>query len=281
MLSPDFTLTTTATVDANGHASWFIFKDSALLVRVDGDQHFLPSSSPILTASHHEYLCVGNYKNIPCLTVDVTRATDLTPPDGLAFMPLRECHGHLDHALMRIACRALQLLEWKKSSLFCGRCGTANDFPPEEHVAKCPACEALAYPRLSPAMMVLIRRERQILLARSPHFRPGVYSALAGFVEPGETVEETIHREIFEEVGVKVSSVMYFGSQSWPFPHSLMLAFVADYESGDIVVDGIEIEDAQWFDIDALPLLPFPASISHRLITDVVAAMRADAALDS
>jgi NAD+ diphosphatase len=143
-----------------------------------------------------------------------------------------------------------------------------------ERSRECPACGLGAYPRVAPAIMALIRRgPDEVLLARSPRFPPGMYSALAGFVEPGETLEQCLEREVLEEVGVQVENVRYFASQPWPFPHSLMIAFVADWKSGEISVDPLEIEAAQWFKICSLPPLPNPISISRRLIDAVVAEM--------
>ena len=135
---------------------------------------------------------------------------------------------------------------------------------------QCPSCGLLTYPRISPAVMVLIRRGDELLLARSPHFRSGMYSALAGFVEAGETVEHAAVREVREEVGIEIANLRYFRSQPWPFPDSLMLAFFADYAGGEITPDPAEIAEAGWFPIDALPTLPDPVSIARRLIDAAV-----------
>ncbi|MFH0966628.1 MAG: NAD(+) diphosphatase, partial [Methanobacteriota archaeon] len=136
----------------------------------------------------------------------------------------------------------------------------------------CPSCGLITFPRLSPAIIVRITDGDRILLARSPHFPSHMYSVLAGFIEPGESLEATIHREVFEEVGVRVSDLRYFGSQPWPFPDSLMIGFTARYVSGDITCDGVEIEDAQWFTRDQMPELPGILSISRALIDDFLAA---------
>lgn len=138
----------------------------------------------------------------------------------------------------------------------------------------CAQCEVHHYPRLSPSMIVLVAREDELLLARSPRFVSGVYSTLAGFVEPGESVEQCVSREVHEEVGVAVANVRYVGSQGWPFPHSLMLGFHADFAGGEIVMQAEEIEDAGWFHIDALPPLPAPRSIARYLIDLYVAQRR-------
>jgi NAD+ diphosphatase len=144
-----------------------------------------------------------------------------------------------------------------------------------ERARECPACGLVAYPRIAPAVMCLVTRERAILLARSPRFPPGMYSALAGFVEPGESLEQCLAREVLEETGVRIANARYFASQPWPFPHSLMIAFVADYAGGEITPAPGEIEDAQWFRLDALPKLPNRISIARRLIDGVVAELGA------
>ncbi|XLM19642.1 NAD(+) diphosphatase, partial [Chromobacterium piscinae] len=154
---------------------------------------------------------------------------------------------------VQAAARAAQLRQFLRNHRFCGHCATPLAVSADQLGRHCPSCGQVYYPRISPAMMVLVHRGRELLLARSPHFTPGVYSALAGFVEPGETLEECVHRETWEEVGIKVKNLRYAFSQSWPFPHSLMLAFTAEYDSGDIRPQEGEIEDAGWFDIDALP----------------------------
>src|SRR6266571_5044448 len=138
-----------------------------------------------------------------------------------------------------------------------------------ERSRECTGCGLVAYPRLAPAVMGLVRRGRELLLARSPRFPEGMYSALAGFVEPGETLEQCLEREVYEEVGIHVCKARYFASQPWPFPHSLMIAFFAEYDSGDLRADGAEIEDAKWFDVrnfENLPRLPARISIARRLI---------------
>jgi NAD+ diphosphatase len=167
--------------------------------------------------------------------------------------------------------RAIQIRRFIRSHRLCGACGTPLVAHAHDQGRSCPSCGEVFYPRVSPAMMLTITRGREILLARSPHFTPGVYSAIAGFVEPGETLEECVRRECFEELGVEVGELSYFGSQSWPFPHSLMLAFTAEYAGGTLTPQEGEIEDARWFSIDALPQLPAPLSIAHWLINRTVA----------
>ena len=182
----------------------------------------------------------------------------------------------LDDDHFALAGRALQLLQWDRDHRFCGRCGTPTTPRREERVRVCPACKLSAYPRVAPAVMALVHRENQILLARSPHFPPGMYSALAGFVEPGESLEQCLAREVAEEVGVQIRNTRYFASQSWPFPHSLMIAFVAEYAGGDIRIDDAEIAEARWFSVYDMPKLPSSVSIARRLIEATAARLRGD-----
>jgi NAD+ diphosphatase len=195
-------------------------------------------------------------------------------PAGWRATALRAAMLQFPEALMGLAGRAAMLLEWDRAHRFCGVCGTPTEVQAHERSRKCPACGHAAYPRLSPAMMVLVWRGRQLLLARSPHYVAGMFSALAGFVEPGESLEECVHREVAEEVGVQVRGLRYYGSQSWPFPHSLMVAYTAEWVGGEIVPQEDEIEAAGWFDIDALPGIPPRFSIAGHLIRDTVASMR-------
>ncbi|WP_319242894.1 NAD(+) diphosphatase [uncultured Propionivibrio sp.] len=208
-------------------------------------------------------LLVGDWQGAPCYAADV----DATPA-GLAgeLTGLREVFGVAGAEAFALAGRASLLLDWQRNHRHCGRCATPTVKRTTEFAMECPACGLLAYPRISPAVMVLVMRGDRLLLARSPHFRPGVFSALAGFVEAGETLEQCAVREVREEVGIEIANLRYFQSQPWPFPDSLMLAFFADYAGGTITPDPSEIEAADWFSLDALPSLPDPVSISRRLI---------------
>jgi NAD+ diphosphatase len=179
----------------------------------------------------------------------------------------------IDPALQHTILTAYHWIQWDKQSRYCGQCGSLLIAVDEATEKRCNHCEQSFFPRFSPAVLVAIKRDQQILLARSPHFKAGMYSAIAGFVDLGETAEMTIHREIKEEIGIQVTNVQYMGSQTWPFPDSLMLAFRADYLNGEIQIDHHEIEDAQWFHRNALPLLPGKASIARQLIDKVVVGM--------
>lgn len=191
-------------------------------------------------------------------------------PAPLESAGLRELFGMVVDEELGWASRAVQLAGFHQDHRFCGRCGSPAKPSSAEHARVCTGCGATVYPRLSPAVIVLVERGDACLFARSPHFPPGVYSAIAGFVEPGETAEHVVERELAEECGVAVTDIRYAGSQPWPFPHSLMLGFVATYAGGEVRVDGVEVEDAGWFRADALPPLPPPGSIARRLIEEFV-----------
>ncbi|THF89026.1 NAD(+) diphosphatase [Deinococcus sp. KSM4-11] len=194
--------------------------------------------------------------------------------DGFTSVPLRAAFGKLSEAQMGVAGYGAQLVDFVRTHRYCGRCATPLVESGHERSRTCPNCGLTVYPRVAPVAMVLIRRGEgaatELLLARGPHFAPGVYSALAGFVEPSETLEMAAHREVLEEVGVTVTEMTYVMSQPWPFPHSLMVGFDARYAGGDIVPQPGEIEDAQWFPVAGLPGLPGPFSIARQLIDRAV-----------
>jgi len=224
------------------------------------------------SAAARHYL--GTLAGVDCWALALPEA-----PPGWEPRPLRAAMMALAPPLSALAGRAAQVLEWDRSHRFCGVCGTPTELQPGERARICPACRHSSYPRLSPSMMALVWRPGEVLLARSPHFARGMYSALAGFVEAGESLEECVHREVAEEVAVRVDSLRYHGSQSWPFPHSLMVAFTARWTGGEIVPQPGEIEHAAWFPIDALPNIPPRFSIAGHLIRDTLAAMQAGGGL--
>ncbi|MBL8360292.1 MAG: NAD(+) diphosphatase [Rubrivivax sp.] len=225
----------------------------------------VPASFEALAAARH---FLGQLGGLDCWAMQLPEA-----PPGWRRLPLRAAMMQLGEPLMGLASRAAQVLEWDRTHAHCGVCGTPTERLEGERARRCPACGHTAYPRLSPAMMALVWREGEVLLARSPHYAPGVYSALAGFVEPGESLEDCVHREVAEEVGIRVADLRYYGSQSWPFPHSLMVAYSARWTGGEIVRQEAEIEDARWFPLDALPKVPPRFSIAGHLIADTVQAL--------
>ncbi|MEO5723626.1 MAG: NAD(+) diphosphatase [Ilumatobacteraceae bacterium] len=206
--------------------------------------------------------------SIGCWAIDVPAGRD--PSDGAA-LDLYSFFGRAGEQDWIAAGRAVQIAEWARTNRFCGRCGVPTEAQPNERAMKCPSCGLLAYPRVAPAMITLVTRgepgpEQEALLARGVQFRGPMYSCLAGFVEPGESLEGAVVREVREEVGFEVGNVRYQASQPWPFPHSLMVGFRADWAGGDIVCDPSEILDAQWFRRDSMPNIPPRISIARQLI---------------
>ncbi|MDA1083211.1 MAG: NAD(+) diphosphatase [Proteobacteria bacterium] len=189
---------------------------------------------------------------------------------SLVEYDLRHLMSTLNEAEMNLVGRANQLLHWLKSNTHCGYCGSLKIFHEKEEAMFCKCNNIMTYPTISPCVLALIKKDNQILLARNALFPEGLYSSLAGFIEVSETAEETVKREVYEEAGLKVTNIKYFGSQSWPFPSQLMLAYTCEYESGEIQVDGHEIVDAKWFDIDNLPNTPPSSTLSGLLINSYI-----------
>ena len=285
-----------AAPQGTGPALWFVFKADRLLVELgppsphpSGDLRVpsrpswarlpdplaLPKNNNLLWFEPARALYLGALGGVPCWATEAP-ADAGPPPPGHAWEGLRTLFSVLDDAHFALSGRALQLVDWDRTHQFCGRCGTPTLAKRDERVRTCPACRLSAYPRVAPAVMMLVRRGDELLLGRGPHFPAGMYSALAGFVEPGESLEQCVEREVAEEVGVRVSNIRYFASQSWPFPHSLMIAFVCDWESGDIKPQEGEIEAANWFKVLQLPKLPSRISIARRLIDAISAEMRGE-----
>jgi NAD+ diphosphatase len=254
----------------------FAFFDGKLVLTESAGDVLHPQVPELLEplASARHYLGLLDDADCWAFTLSVV-------PAGARAVPLRAAMMQFPEPLMALAGRAAQVIEWDRAHRFCGVCGTPTELHAQDRARTCPSCGHAAYPRISPAMMALVwrenGREKELLLARSPHYAPGMYSALAGFVEPGESLEDCVVREVAEEVGVRVKNLRYYGSQSWPFPHSLMVAYTAEWAGGEIVPQASEIEAADWFAIDALPNIPPRFSISGHLIRDTAALLRGSA----
>lgn len=252
------------------------FVGSRLLLRIAGDRVRLPSLDELTATLGTDALDRGRLP--PAVRITVADSVvafgfdeeEVTAPEGFRLDGLRVAYHGLEDHEFRAAGTARQKVEWYRTHRFCSRCGTPTELDAEHEAMRCPSCDQLHFPRVAPAVIVLVERDGEALLGRSPHFQDGVYSTLAGFVEPGESLEECVHREIEEEVGVHVGNLRYFGSQPHPFPHSLMIGFIADWIAGDVRIDPLEIEDARWFRPDQLPELPHPMSIARALIEDFV-----------
>ena len=251
-------------------ALWFAFSGNQLLVYDDQQPRLIPQLNDFsllgLTVEQEYYL--GSLDGQPCFAIALGPET--SPPLSMRFEGLRPLFMRMDEACIALSGRAVQIVDWGRNHQFCGRCGVKTETLTQERGKKCPACGLTSYPRLSPSIIVRVRRGDEILLARGPQWVPGFYSVIAGFVEPGETLEQTVAREVMEEVGIQVKNIQYFGSQPWPFPNSLMLGFTADYAGGELQPDENEIEDAGWFSVGNLPKIPPKISIARRLIDDFI-----------
>lgn len=253
-----------AVVDVQQGGGWFVVHCR--------QQFFCTAQGPLWRRDGRQQLAgrlsehgIGYWRGEPVFVVELDEVREAPLPGG-HWKGLRQFLVEGDLPTFRLLGYAAQIATWARQHRFCGSCGVVLQPLGRERAMACPSCRAHFYPRLSPSIIVLVTRGDHLLLARSPRFANGMYSTLAGFVEPGESIEACVHREVAEEVAVRVENLRYVTSQSWPFPHSLMLGFHADYAGGEIVVQPEEIVDAGWFALDELPLLPPPGSISRYLI---------------
>lgn len=247
-----------------------LFQENQILVRGD---NFVWSRSELelILPANLEILLIDTQAGVPVIAINAK--TDITQLLQAERRSLRSLFALDDDRAFTMAGKANQVLEWYVSHRYCGVCGCATKHHPSQRALLCPNCQQQFFPRINPCAIMLVVRGDEILLARNARFKTGYFSCLAGFIEVGETPEQTVAREIMEEVGIEVENIRYAKSQSWPFPSQLMLGFYADYKSGDIVPEVDEIEEADWFRIDRLPPVP-PAKISvaGELIQDYVSA---------
>ena len=270
---PPFAPAVTPPDEIDGTVHWFVFRKRELLVTGEGA---LPTKEQLdaQPLGPERSLYLGRLGEAHCFAAQVAEAA--APPPGLAYRDLMSLFASLDPMMHALSGRAVQLIEWDRTHRFCGACAGRTEPSTLDRSRVCKECGLAQFPRLAPAIIVTVERGDEILLARSPHFPPGIFSTIAGFVEPGESAEEAVAREVHEEVGVEVGDIRYFSSQPWPFPNSLMLGYTAQWKSGEIEIDGVEIEDARWFRKDDMPVrFPGSISISQWLIDDFLERCRA------
>jgi NAD+ diphosphatase len=237
----------------------------------------LPSAKDLATLGipHEGALYLGQLDGRPLCTLTWDQAPSgedkKSLPQPFRLKGLRSLFGEVGPDLFDAAGRAVHISDWSTSSRFCGACGERTQLSGTERAMTCPACKRVYYPRISPAVIVLVTRGEEALLARGTRFPLPFFSTLAGFSEVGESLEQTLAREVREEVGIEVRDIRYFGSQPWPFPNSLMLGFFAEHAGGELVLDPDEIAEAAWFRRDELPVVPPPVSIARQLIDAWVA----------
>jgi len=260
---PDVTLPEQET----GDELCFAFCGERLLVKEVEGKPILPTLRELQTAklTPLRRQVLGRIAGTAAFSLEL--APETVAPPKMIFYDLRQLFGLVDEDVFALAGRAKQVVHWDRTHLYCGHCGTPTELKEGEYAKVCPSCGLTVYPRICPAMMVAVVKENKLLMARNSRRPFKFYSVLAGFVEPGETLEECVRREVREEVGIEVKNIKYFGSQAWPFPHSLMIAFTAEYAGGEIRIDENEITEAGWFGVDELPELPTSRiSIARRLI---------------
>ena len=258
--TPEFT----PNKEINERAYWFLFNSSELLVEID-NPHNIPFTPNLeeLKISPLRFQYLGTFNGHPCYSGELPPGD---VPEGMVLKDLRSLYEVLDEDLYLLAGRAIQIVNWDRTHQFCGQCGAETITKDDEMAKLCPECGFTSFTRLSPAVITAIIKDGKLLMAQHTRTPGNMYGLIAGFVEPGETLTEAVQRETMEEVGLKVKNIQYFGSQPWPYPHSLMIGFTAEYDSGEIEVDGKEITDARWFGADELPRAPSKMSIAGELI---------------
>ena len=237
-------------------AYYFIFNNNRDLYLVNNN---LPNSFEGFDIEFKLY--IGKFKTKDVFVINCSEEN--------SFFSLKDVYD-IDKDIYLMATRAVLVRDWYISHQFCGRCGTMTQIDEKDMMLKCPECGQVHYPRIAPAIIVAIRKGDKLLMAKHSYHKTHKYALVAGFVEAGESIEEAVHREVSEEIGIKIKNLKYKRSQSWPFPNSLMLAFTAEYESGEIKVDGDEIVKAKWFSKNEIERYDSDISISDWLINDFI-----------
>lgn len=258
-------------ISGEERAYWFIFKNEKVLAWTEGTHTspLLIRATDIPGLNIQDALRVGALDGISCYAILDPPGSGMEIP-GAEWVSLRLSDGKFDYEMFQIYGGARHLLLWAQNNRFCGRCGKPMELKSDERCFQCSACGFTSYPRISPAVIVSVEKDGKLLLARSGRFPQAMYSVLAGFVEPGETLEECVRREIKEETGIEVKNIQYFKSQPWPYPDSLMIGFTAEYAGGELSLDPHELVDAGWYTPEEFPAIPRKISISRALIDHFV-----------
>lgn len=244
---------------------WILFKDNNIVLT---HENIFLDASAYASLTPNRLYSLGDLNHNQFFCGEIAENYEL--PSSLAALPLRNALEIIPPDFLPMAIKAFSVLSWDRNHQFCGRCGSETLPQSGRYERRCPRCHLSVFPRISPCVIVLIKKGDEILMTRSHHFRPGLYGLVAGFIEPGESLEEGLQREVEEEVGIKVKNIKYYHSQPWPFPDSLMMGFMADYAGGELKIDPIEIEDAGWYHYDKLPASPSNISIAGRLIQSYI-----------
>ena len=253
--------------------------DGLFIIPVVGRDILLAKGSNALMVDHNsadtmKFYCrnrlvLGQWQGVNCEVWDLSGDSLAMP--GFELTDLRSLLRTVSDEEFSLVSRAVQVLEWQKHHRFCGVCGQPTTEADTDHALQCASCNISLYPRISPCIIVVVRDGERCLLGRQASWPEGRYSALAGFLEAGESAEQALHREVFEETGIHIENISYLGSQAWPFPGQLMLGFIADAKTTAIVIDDDELSDARWFHYSELPdVLPSSRSMSGQLIAEFV-----------
>jgi len=263
----DFSTAKKLPINIDEPKRFFLFQNKKLLLANTESNISIPLVHDIadLPVQLQSFQYLGSHAGTPCFSGEIDTVSDI--PENIILLGLRDLYGILDDDLFAVAGRALHINDWDGTFRICSRCGTDLKDEENELAKYCPQCNQHFFPNPAPAVIVAVIKDDMILLARSERFiKKYFYSVLAGFVEPGENLEECVAREVKEETNIEVKNIKYFGSQPWPLTNSLMIAFTAEYAKGEIKIDQDEIADAKWFKAGDIPEIPGKISIARKLI---------------
>lgn len=265
-MSNKFKILSSAFKESKSYDLYFTIFKGSILIKKKENTLSVPSLHEIkkLNIKYGDEFLLGEMGGKSCFAIEATSEINLT--DNFELIPLNELGPLVDEELFLVAGRANQILNWDKTHRFCGRCGSRTENKKEEIAKVCPICSHVMYPVICPAIIVGVTKGNKILLAHNKNFKNNMYSLIAGFVEAGEDLKSTVKREVFEEVGIKIKNIKYYKSSPWSFPNSLMIGFFAEYESGEIKVDGNEIVHADWFTRDDFPNIPKKFTLARKII---------------